>query len=188
MEDEIPEHLGRKPASPRRHPSENNDARIRLLLKRDHRLSHIVRYFSQVPCSITISGLISRISLKTLSLIARQLGYPLCRRLEPVCRNGGELRNAEVSRLLRLAQTGQQRPGSRIAPNQNKRPQIALDTRSQKCSPAQIEQALYEPASSQISVGTLAIARISVGSRKSKPRPQMTAPPCDRHNRQAGPS
>ncbi len=94
-----------------------------------------------------MSGLICRTSENTLSFIARQFG--VLGDIGVQRRNagtGGELRDAEVSRLLSLAQAGQQGACGQIAPDQDQRAPIALDaTIGKRRFMAEIEQAFMKP-------------------------------------------
>ena len=98
--------------------------------------SHIVEML--FPGAVQHHGIrldLPRTMLSTLSLMARQLGTPGMSALKRrYAGRGGELRDGEIPRLLRLAQARQQGGGSRIAPDQNERPPIALDTTIGKIS------------------------------------------------------
>jgi hypothetical protein len=102
-------------------------------------------------------------------------------------RTGGQLRNAEVSRLLSLAQAGQQRSSRRIAPDQNQRTPVALDAGvGKRRLTAEIEQAFVNPP-------LVALGRHAGHGADFRRQPEVEAAPPDdrkpgdRDHRHAGP-
>ena len=100
----------------------------------------------QVPCSSTTSGLRSRTIDNTLSLMARQFGLPGDVGIQGRdAGTGSELRDAEIFRLLRLAQAGHQRRRGRISPHKDQRPPVSIGAiLGKRHLLAEIEQALMK--------------------------------------------
>ena len=184
-------YLSTSDGSPRlhaRHPAENNDACIRLLFSATTVSATLSRCFSQVPCSRDDIG--PDLPDQRKHLVIHRAAIGRAHNVGVQRRNagtGGKLGNAEVSRLLSLAQTGQQGTRGQIAPDQNQRAPIAFDAAVGKFDISWLRSSRHSwNRHLKLSVGTLAMARISGGSRKSKPRPQTTTIPADRDHRHAG--
>jgi hypothetical protein len=112
VEYEIPEHLGRKTAPPHGHSAEHDDARIGLVLQRDHRLGHIAEML--FPGSVQQYDIGLDLPDERENPVIHRAAIGRAHDIGVERRNagiGGKLGDTKVSGFLSLAQTGQQ--GSR---------------------------------------------------------------------------